>query len=393
MKIFHLSYINKNIPGGIVCPSIPDYKKDLQPIMEEILEDNNVRYKYHQTDKWFRFPWSKAKVQVVSAEKKIRGPNWGWAVVNEVGLISWDRMAEIIGRVRIKGSPYPQIAMSGTPEGTGHWTYEKLVETPLPNSKVIYGDTRDNAMNLSEDYIPTLEGSYDKLMLDAYLKGMFVNLIGNLFYYAYDPHKVDDKSIVQDPDKEVHVSMDFNVDPMCATLWNIHTFKGRNGMVMYDREGIPMKQLRGFDQIKLSGPAGADTQKMSDALFAYGLHTDNTIIYPDPAGKARSTKGLPDVTQLKNNGWNVRVKNVAPQFRKRQLSHNNLLSKGLIKIHPVKCKGAKTDYQSVAQDIATYEKIKKNLQLTHFSDGTDYMIDILYPLSGSKPQSKSVRFR
>jgi len=393
MKVLDLSYRNRHVPGGVVCPSIPDYKKDLLPMFEEILTDNNVNYHYHQTDKWWRFPWSKAKIQVVSAEKKIRGPNWGWAAINEVGLISWERMQEIIGRVRIRTAPRPQIAMSGTPEGTAHWTYEKFIEQPIPNSRVIYGDTRDNSANLSEDYIETLEGSYDKLMLDAYLRGMHVNMIANRFYYAYDPNKNDDAKIQYDPEKPVHVSLDFNVDPMCATLWQVYTFKKR-GIMMYNPDGTPMKELRAYDQIELTGPEGADTAKMCQAFRARGLHPDHTFIYPDPAGRARSTKGQPDTTIIRNHGYtNIRVKTVAPQFRKRQLAHNNLLDKGLIKLHPENCRGLKRDYESVEQDIATFEKVKKNPKLTHFSDGADYMIDILFPLSGSKPNSRVVKFR
>lgn len=393
MKLLKLSMLNRNIDGGCVNPSIADFKKDVLPMFEQILDDNKIRYRYHKTDKWFLFPWSKGKLYIASAEKKIRGPNWGYAGINEVTLISHERYKETIGRVRIKEARFPQIVSSGTPEGTTHWLYECFVEKPMENSRVLYGDTRDNLMNLHEDYIKQLEHSYDSKMLDAYLRGLWVNMATNRFYYAYDPAVNDDDTIEQDDTQIVHVSMDFNVDPMTATLWHVYEVRGPNGFVQYNKEGVAEKRAEAFDQIHLSGPNGYDTKNMSDAMRARGLHPDMTIVYPDPAGVARSSKGQPDIVQLRKEGWEVKHNSRAPSFRRRQLSHNNLIEKGLIKLHPTKCVGLKRDYESVEQDPVNLGKIKKNPKLTHYSDGADYMFDVMFPLSGRKPQGGSMRIR
>ncbi len=118
MKIFRLSRVNINMRGGIVVPSLVDFKKDLLPVMEDIMEVNRVRHHYHKSEQWFRFPWSKGRVYVASAEKKLRGPNWAFAAVNEASLITHERYKEAVGRVRLRGAACPQIASSGTPEGT-----------------------------------------------------------------------------------------------------------------------------------------------------------------------------------------------------------------------------------------------------------------------------------
>ena len=392
MKAFQLSALNRGIPGGMVVPSIAEYKKDVLPMIEEILDDNHIKYRYHRTDKWFQFPWSKGRMYVATAERKIRGPNWGWAVINEATLISLTRFREVAGRVRIKRTPYPQIASSGTPEGIAHWAYETFVEKPWPRSRIIYGDTRNNLENLNDDYIATLEGSYDQVMLDAYLRGLFVNMNSNRFYYSYDPGKHHDELIYRDHAQEIHVSLDYNVSPMCATLWHIVPVTDGMGFPIKDTYGQPMLQLKGFDQIEIEDDA--DTHKMCDALFARGCSPDTTTIYPDPAGKQRSTKGPPDNEILKSRGfYKIRVRLVAPRFRERQLNVNNLLDKGLIKFNPNKCPGIKRDLAAVEQDKITLEKLKNNAKLTHYSDGLDYMCDILFPLSGKKPDSKMVRIR
>ncbi len=395
MKAFQLSNLNRGLPGGLVVPTVADFKKDLLPMMEDILERNRVRYRYHRSDKWFQFPWSRrGRLYVATAERPLRGPNWAYAVINEVTLISHLRYKEVVGRVRIKGAPNPQIASSGTPEGTASWTYEKFVEKPMNRSRIIFGDTRDNFENLSDDYVPSLLESYDSVMLDAYLRGLFVNMNSNRFYYSYDPQKQWDKTIQRIPGLEVHVSLDFNVDPMCATLWHLLPIEDQTGRQLYEANGLPMKKAIAFDQIELGGPQGAKTSNMSDAMKARKLDANTTTIYPDTAGKARATQGDPNITILKNEGWlKIKYRSSAPEMRRRQLAVNNLLDKSLIQFNPDTCPGLKKDLEGVEQDPVSLGKVKSNPKLTHHSDGMDYFIDLEFPLSGHKPQSGSIKIR
>jgi hypothetical protein len=395
MKAFQLSRLNQGIPGGCVVPSIADYKKDLLPLFEQILDENRVRYRYHKTDKWFCFPWSSGRLYIVTAEKKIRGPNWGYALGNEITLIPYERYKEVIGRVRIKSAPVPQIASSGTPEGTGHWLYEQFIETPLPRSRIVYGDTRANAANLSDDYIRALEESFDPVMLDAYLRGLFVNMKGSRFYYAYDPARNDNAQLEAIAGLETHVSLDYNVAPMVATLWHVVSVMNGNGVPVLDSFGRPLLKAVAYDQIVIDD--GADIHRMSRALFGYGLDPETTTLYPDPAGRARNTAvegAKSNNTILKECGWHrIKVRSSAPRFRARQLGMNNLLARGLIQLNPKTCRALKKDFEAVEQDSATYEKIKENPKLTHASDGADYFIDLVFPLSGHKPENRSVTIR
>ncbi len=377
MKLLKLSRLNQHIPGGLIAPSYADFKKDVHPVMEEILDDNKISFLYNKNDHFFKFPWTDGKLYVATAEKKLRGPNWGFAGINELTLIPLVRYKEVIGRVRIRKSKFPQVVSNGTPEGIASDYYTIFVEKPWTNARVVYGDTRQNAHNLQPDYIQSLEDSYDSVMLDAYLKGLWVNMNGHRFYYAYDPTKNDDTTIKEYPDQTVHVSMDFNVDPMTAACWH-QTTKG----------------LIGFDEIILGQGKGSDTKEMARALKARGYIPERTIIYPDPAGLSRTTKGRPDVTILKDEGFeNIRVKNAAPRMRQRQLNTNNLLEKHMIMINPDKMPKTKKDFLAVELNPITLDKDKKNPQLTHLSDGVDYMCDILYPLSGVKPNTRVEKFR
>lgn len=375
MKMFQLSKLNKNIAGGFMCPTYTEFTKDVKPLVEEICELQKIPFQYHGQEHYYKFPWSNGKIYVVGATNKIRGPNWGFALINELTLCPLVRYKEVLGRVRVKRARYPQVASVGTPEGMASEYYDYMIESPRENFRIIYGDTRDNLQNLTKDYVDNLSADYDTVMQDAYIRGLWVNMTGNRFYYAYDPDRNDDLSIEQNPYAAIHIALDFNVENMTATLWN------------YDG-----KYLKAFGEIVI--PDNADTNKMCDAFRAREIHPDDCIIYPDPAGNARTTKGLPDNTILRNNGYrNIRVKSKAPGMRQRQLHMNNLLDKGIIKINPKACPTLKKDFLAVEQDVAKLDKIKENSKLTHASDGVDYMTDILIPFRGSTQRSRVQRVR
>jgi len=376
MKAIQLSLLNAPYSGGLVVPDFQEFKKDVLPEMEAILDRNNIPYRYHKTDHYFIFPWSKGKLYVASADKPIRGPNWAYALINEATLMPLAKYKEVIGRVRVKGAKFPQIASCGTPEGYASEYYEYMIENPPKNFKIIYGSTDDNADNLHENYLENLDNSYDSKWIEAYRRGLWVNMASGRFYYSYNPTKQFDETINRQEFVEFHCSLDFNVDPFCATLWG------------YDGHG-----LYGIDQIKLEGDQGYSTQNMIQALKARGYLPSNTIIYPDPAGRARSTKGAPDNKVLQDAGYQVRVKLAAPSFRARQLNVNNLLDKSRIKFHPKLCTGIRKDFEAVEQDKITLEKKKNNPLLTHFSDGLDYMCDILFPFSGNAKATTLIKVR
>lgn len=375
-KLLKLSILNRPFDGGIVCPSFTDFKRDVLPSLVGILEKHDIPYEYHGTDHHFKFPWSSGYLRVFTAEKKLRGPNMSYIGLNELGLIPFERYQEAIGRVRIKGAPCPQVVSSGTPDqGLSSPYYQIFVENPWKNSKILFGSTRENAHNLSPTYIQSLYESYPKLLLDAFMEGQFVNITGNRFYFSYDQTRNDNANLKPNEDTHFFCGIDFNVQPFCASIWQ--------------RQGSKIVCL---DEIVLSGGEGYDTKNMITALESRGYGPYNTILYPDPSGNSRSTKGLPDIKVLENHGFTCRVKNVAPRFRERQINVNNLLEKGIIQIHP-KCKAMKKDLVAVECDPVTLQKKKNNPALTHLSDGMDYMIDIEFPFSGKKAASEIKRFR
>jgi Terminase large subunit, T4likevirus-type, N-terminal len=377
MKAFQLSFINKDLPGALVCPTYTDFKRDLHPMLEEIAAASQINLEYHGQDHYYRLPWSRSKLYVATCERKIRGPNWAFAAINEATLIGKQSYMDVVGRVRLIKAKQPQIVSCGTPEGISNEFYEMFISNPMNNSKVVYASTRDNKENLGADYVQSLEDSFDEISRKAYLEGMWINMNGSLFYYSYKPEK-NNWSGKDDEHSMVHIGMDFNVDPMTATMWQ------------YDGA-----KLRGIDEITIGGlQGGADTKMICQAMKSRGYMPDRCIIYPDPAGNSRTTKGQPDIQILRDNGYhNIKVKSKAPGMRQRQLNVNNLLDKGVIIINPSLQPEMKKEFEGVEQDKVTLEKKKNNPARTHHSDGLDYLCDIMFPFSGQPQRSSIINIR
>lgn len=374
-KLLKLSYLNRPYAGGLVVPAFSDFTRDVKVAMEDIFHESNIKAEFHGGEHRYKLPWTKGYMYVATAEKKIRGPNWAYAGINELTLIKMERYREVIGRVRVKGAPNAQIVSSGTPEGIASEYYEIFVEKPWNNSRIVYMDTRENEHNLNPEYIPNLLASYPRQLIDAYLKGLWVNINGNRFYFAYDSQK-NDRQTKADPYLPYIVAMDMNVDPFCASVWQ--------------RQG---SKFVGIDEICLEGGEGYKVENMIDALEARGYGPANTQICPDPTAKNRNIIGKTVAKILEDRGYQVHMRPAAPRFRERQINMNNLFEKQIIEVNPVTQPKTRKDFMAVEVDSITFEKNKSNPKLTHFSDGVDYMIDIFMPFKGHKTGNYTTKIR
>ena len=161
MHLFILMMRNPGLPGGILCPSIKMFKRDILPTIEEICLDNRIPYRLHKTDLTFFFPLTQSRIYIFHAEdhgRSIKGPNLAFGLINEVTLCSKGSFNVFLSRIRMKKAKFKQLAMSGTPESF-NWVYEYFIEEPRDDTDVIFGNVRQNTY-ISDDYVQTLIDSY-----------------------------------------------------------------------------------------------------------------------------------------------------------------------------------------------------------------------------------------
>jgi hypothetical protein len=375
-KAIQLSALNQGHPGGFLCPSYSDFRKDIKPLFEEILEEHmglqeGNHWWFHKTHKEYRFAWNKKPLYIFTGENPIAGPNLAYCVINEYSLMKWERINEMLRRVRVAGAKYKQKVLVGTPEDTHGWLEEFIEnqqnenETNPGHFRLVYADTRENH-HVDADYRRQLELMLDDQQLKVFAGGQIVKLGSDYFYYSYsDSENVEE--FEEDPLAPIHVALDFNVGKMCASFNQIKFINGQ-------------KKLFCFDELKLTG--NSNTYTMRDALLAR-YPRERMIITCDASGKNRSSAAvetlMSDVAILRDKGLQVRFKTVNLGFRHRQLLMNGLFHNKHMIISK-KCKEVRRDFKTVKQIKATFEKDKKNEELTHFSDGLDYLCDFEFKL-------------
>lgn len=379
MKLLQLSALNKDIPGGCLSPSFPMYKKDILPTFEQIIEENGLSQytKFHKTDHYVIFPWTKAPLYFFTGEKAIKGPNLGWGGINEHSSIPFERIQQFIQRIRVKDAPYRQLCFAGTPEDEYAWLDDFVdAHTKSGKLRIINGKTTDN-QHLAPEYIEHLRATLDPLAFRLFAEGAMIKLTGNHFYYAFSQKNHTD--IEFDRNYPFYVNLDFNVSNMHATV----TQKFENA----HKEKISVF----VDEIVLKHN-GADTFAMIDAIKSrfHGC-LDRMTITCDASGRNRKTTGVSDVNALRDAFGYEAVRYKAsgnPRLRKRQLLVNGLLANGLILINPEKCPTLLKDLNKVLQK-EDFTKDDKNKDLTHASDTLDYYCDFEYALHDKEAFSSS----
>jgi len=359
MKMLKLSMQNRNIAGGLLAPTYRDFKRDILPTMDDILCDNKIKYKFHKTDHTFIFSWSNKPIYVFSAEKPIAGPNLGFCGINEFSLISFERINEMLRRVRVKNASNPQKILVGTPEDIHGWLEEFIENQEKRGSdkfKIHYGTSRENT-HIDDSYSEMLESMLDEQALQVFRDGKIGRIGSDYFYYSFDNKINIDNSIEYNPDAIIHVGLDFNVGKMSASFSHKHGDE----------------QLF-FDEVFLRGDS--NTHTMCKYLVER-FPLDKMIITCDAAGRNRQSAASQDLTSdvkvIKEYGLNVRHFSRNPRLRKRQLVVNGMLSKGKIRLHS-RCKYTINDLKKTRQKDGFTKNEGKDKLLSHFSDGLDYVI-------------------
>jgi hypothetical protein len=368
MKMFMLMNENYGLPGGLLVPNLKMFKRDVLPTVQQICEDNGIPFRFHRQDGCFLFPYTKSRIYIFHAEDhgaSIRGPNLAFMLINEVTLISKAAFDAALARVRLKSAGLLQIAMSGTPEGF-NWAYDYFISDPRNDTDVIFGDMRMNT-HVADSYAQMLMDSYDELMVKQYVSGQFVNLNAQAALYNFRRQMHTSPDVEQVPGLPVWVSIDFNVNPMAATIWN--------------RMPAGSKYtLQAFDEICISG---ADTYLLGKTIRERIGDEEEVVLFPDPAGKNRSVRGhLNDMEILEECGFeDIRYKSRILSIRECLNAANSFFGKNRAILNSKRCKETIKDYEQCVYKPGTSELLKKDFKRTHWLDGTKNMLEYEFPIT------------
>ena len=210
---------------------------------------------------------------------------------------------------------------------------------------------------VAEDEIERLKSNMDGRLYRQEMEGSF-ETTGNRAAYNFD-RDVHLKKATSEGEK--FIGMDFNVDYMSAVLGCVYT----DGVVHY------------LDEIRQSN---SNTEAMSKAMKE---KWGNEVVYPDPAGKNRSTtSNRSDHQILKEHGFPVKARKAHPAVKDRLACLNRKLmdAKGNVgmTIDP-KCKFLIKDLEQCERDKKGGLD-KSQADLSHSLDAATYFLEYRFPI-------------
>jgi hypothetical protein len=349
--------------GWIIYPTLQlGNELFIEPFLE-LLDMCKIRYSFSGQKNLIVTPYGDIRLFSLQTPKRFVGSELTFVGFDEFDVES-EKNCELAFRKaigRMRGCQNPALYIVTTPEGYKH-TYRLFVEKKV--GKLIQAKTTDN-IYIPDSYIQSLRDNYDAVLLDQYLNGKFVNIATMRAYYVFDRKLHTIKNYKPSAD-DVHIGIDFNVDPMTCTF---SEFKdGR--LVVYDE-----LYLRNSNTFRITELI---SERTKDKKAVY--------VYPDLTGRARKTSAaITDLQILQKAGFTLRGDR-NPRVKDRVACVNNAIEKGRVVIDE-RCKYLIRDLEQVGKD--TYGEIDKgDGMLTHISDGLGYKISYLFPIA-EKPKWKA----
>lgn len=338
----------------------------------------------HNGDKWVEF-----LIRSMENINTISGLTLGSAWADEMwGTERWTYDL-IDSRLRDMRSKYLQFVITSNTDEPSHWLYTDIVQKHEFNIKptnglyprdlieIVYGTTFDNKKNLPPNYIEGLATSLDPKLYQRFVECKWVSLVQGKMFYQFD-RELNLRDLKFDHNLPLLISSDFNVDPMCWSVWQQHK-----------------DELHCIDQIKVTG--GADTGLTCDEVIGRYPWCINFHWFGDASGRSNSTKSKYSDYEIIEGRFREAGKVVTqhipfgnPSIRDSANSVNAMLknNKGKARLFFDKnrCPDIILSVEGASYKPGTLEKDDskdkdpKSRVKTHFSDTVRYVVEELFSL-------------
>ncbi len=302
-------------------------------------------------------------------ENSLRGVGLDFLIMDEFADIKENAYFEVL-RPTLSDKNGAAL-FCGTPRGFGSWSYNLFTREKDDDQWASFQFTTLEGGQVSKQEIEQAKADLDERTFRQEYEASFVNYAGQIYYNFDRKDNVIDKYTPQTA--EIHIGMDFNIDPMSAVVSEL---KG-NGIYIYDEIVI----------------YSSNTDEMVEEI-KNRFKDKHIYIYPDPASKQRKTSagGVTDLAILKNAGFNLRVRNNHPLIRDRINSVNTKLknANGVRTLFIANsCKNVlKSIERQIYKENTTIPDKDNNYD--HMNDALGYLVEYLYPVrrdfTPSKPQ-------
>ena len=315
---------------------------------------------------------------------KLKSLNLGFVEIEEMSDIPYDTFKMLLGRMRQKVKKSwkdftYRIFGHTNPETCRGWVYKTFKENKSPNYRLISAPTTQN-IYLPKGFCDELKKVYDEQYYNIFVLAQNGEYNNGLVIKDFSDENI--KEITYQPEMDLHISCDFNVDPMCWVFAHKTDDK-----VFY------------FDEIAMENTTTA--KACNEFYRRYPNHKGKIIVNGDVSGDNRSctseyTNYVIINKKLLQFGYDVeiQIKAFNPPIKNRIMAFNSKVrsangevclfvdkkcEKLLYNIYNLKYKEGSSKI-----DIPTYQQIKQSKELkflSHPMDAASYLVDFYWPIT------------
>lgn len=235
----------------------------------------NIHYLYNKVDKIIKFKnGSEILFSSFDDPEKFKSLNLHWAEIEEASQIDDSSFKQLLGRLRntYRGKNWIDFRYRlfghTNPQSDKGWIWHRFVENKQENYRLIIAPTTNN-IYLPPHFITSLKESFDEDYYRINVLGEFGDYSSGLVVKGFSEENL--KHFKYCPELPLHITCDFNVDPMCWELAYI------------DEENVYY-----FDELAVEKTT--TEQCIQELIKRYPNHNSQIIINGDASGDNRTTQ-------------------------------------------------------------------------------------------------------
>jgi PBSX family phage terminase large subunit len=348
--------------------------------LENLEYKEGIDYKYSKSEAKLSFKnGSEVLFRHFDDATKLKSLNLGFVEIEEMSDVPEETFYMLLGRLRQSGIPIYRLFGHTNPEINKGWIYRNFVEQPKSNYRLIIAPTTQNKF-LPQSFIDSLKDAYDEEYYKINVLGEFGEYTKGLVVKGFSSENIQET--VYNPNETLHISCDFNVDPMSWVIahktndrvYFIDEIVLENTTVVHAVNYFHYKYKGHKGKIVINGDASGDNRSCSSEFTNYVLMKNrlNELGY--------------NLVDIKIRGYNPPIKNRVNAFNSKIRSTSEeigvIVDKKckwlLYNIHNLKYK----EGTSIIETPSHYQ-IKNNRNakfLGHIFDAASYLVEFYWPI-------------
>lgn len=366
----------------------------------EHLDNLGIEYNFVKSENKLLFEnGSEILFRHLEEPDKLKSLNLGFVEIEEMSDIPYDTFKVLLSRLRQKVRPEwkgfrHRLFGHTNPQVARGWIYQEFVKNPKAGFRRILAPSTQNP-HLPEGYLDLLKATYNEEYYRIMVLGEDDDNVTGLVTRGYNNDVQTTNLININPKYPIHLTCDFNVDPMC---WYLAQHYDGNVYYLYEI-------------VRNNASTDGVAQAVCDILKEYKDHP--IIINGDASGDNNTTKGNDYIfirNAFRRNSFtkvDVRLMHKNPPIEWRLSCWNNMIKgpdgKHHIFVHP-QCKyllynienlevKAGTSKPKLPSPSAIQKDINKKY-LGHPIDAASYLVCMYYPIKEvhfqEVPESKNI---